>query len=157
MIEVGNTNFSPSSTSSQGTYTFISRNNPANKSGTITLATLKAYGETIVGLIIGIFENTGGSTFVCRSAQSCPGSFPQGTHEIEVNLEIEEGDYIGLFASDGKIGTTSSGGSGYSYASGNRCSPGSSAGYTTPSTTHRYGLSATGPDPVTGLPYAFVM
>jgi hypothetical protein len=152
MIEVG-TCFSSGGDAVFPGNTKISENGPANKAGILNKITIHV-NSTVSDVYIGTFEHISGGTFKCRDATGNLGSLGAGIQEVDVELEIEDGDYLAMYASGGKIAYSSSGNR-HGYASGNRCSPGVSTGFSMYS--GKLGFCGEGPDPVTGIPYGFIM
>ena len=102
-----------------GGYTLIVVDNPANLSGIIT--EIKTFVETeLNGCYFGIFENTGGLNFKCRSAVAID-IVAVGLVAHEVNLAVVAGDYIGMYFAGGNMDRNDAGGVGYWYEGSNNC------------------------------------
>lgn len=101
-------------------YTFIVVDNPANASGTITDVDVYV-NNNIGGLELGIFYNTSGLNFKCRSAVSI-GASSTGFHRYSgLSLAVEPGDYIGCFYVSGAIDRHDAGGAGAWYEESDNC------------------------------------
>ena len=82
-------------------WTYIVEDNPANASGTIKRVDIYAKWQ-FTGLQIGIFYSTGTDKFSTRSYTTITtGIVTAGFHSYPVDLNIEEGDRIGFYASSG--------------------------------------------------------
>ena len=77
-------------------YTFIAKENPANLSGKITTIAVYVYNATLVGAKVATFQETSSNVFTARASQTLPDT-TVGYHEIVVDLDVEAGDYIGIF------------------------------------------------------------
>jgi len=100
--------------------TYIGKENPANLGGKITKVAVWILGNA-VGVKAAIFQNTSGDIFTARDSQLL-GDLGVGYHEIAVDLDVEAGDYIGVFVSDagaGKVVRDLSG-EGYWYLEGDQ-------------------------------------
>ena len=89
-------------------YTVINKGNPAEKAGKITKVKVYVanFGD-ITNVIIGIFEMVGTNTFTTRSWQNVGTLEGAGEREVNVNLNVEEGDYIGIcWSGSGKVKQT---------------------------------------------------
>lgn len=91
-------------------YTFICKTNPANASGKITSIEiyLGSYANT---LYVGIFHLISTNHFSTRSYQYLGTGIIPGYYQFDVDLDVEEGDFIGFY-STGNIDWDGSGGSG---------------------------------------------
>lgn len=96
------------------TYTFIVNDNPANGTGTITLVKLRL-AIAATGVEVATFAGT--NPFTTRDTQFL-GDLDAVYHEIEVDLDVVEGDRIGIHATGGYIERDNSGGQGYYYKNG---------------------------------------
>jgi len=78
-------------------YTLINKGNPAEKAGKITKVKVYVadFGD-ITEVKIGIFEMVEDNTFTTRSWQNVGTIEGAGEREVNVNLDVEEGDYIGI-------------------------------------------------------------
>lgn len=77
-------------------------NSPANKSGTIRRVEIYPF-ENITGLKVAIFAKESGNRFYTRDSASLGNAASGGKRTFTVSLEIEEGDYIGIYCDTGKI------------------------------------------------------
>jgi len=77
-------------------------NSPANKSGTIRRVEIYPF-ENITGLKVSIFAKESGNRFYTRDSASLGNAASGGKRTFTVSLEIEEGDYIGIYYDTGKI------------------------------------------------------
>ena len=86
-------------------YTIINKGNPAEKAGKITkVKVYVAPFDNIKEVKIGIFEMVGTNRFTTRSWQNVGTLTGGGEREVDVNLDVEEGDYIGIYCSGiGKV------------------------------------------------------
>ena len=90
------------------TGTWISKEGPADGSGTITL--IKIYvAYNIEDLEVAFFELVDTNTFTTRSVSGNLGNFATGYHEIEVSMAIVEGDRIGCYGCAGYMERAASG------------------------------------------------
>lgn len=84
-----------------GGYTTILKDGPANASGYIT--TVKIYVvENMTELSIATFYNTGTNQFTARASKTI-GSLTTGLKTVTVNLQVNAGDYIGLYWNQGYV------------------------------------------------------
>ena len=101
-------------------YTVINMNSPADGSGKITEVSIYP-SSTVYGLKIAIFYRPDPSGFpqnwTARDTTTTFGAQSSGLKQLEVDLDVEEGDYIGAFWSDGSIERTTGGSDGYQYVS----------------------------------------
>ena len=82
-------------------YTYIDRANPANANGTIT--SIEIYTVfAMSGVSVGIFYEGASQYFSTRSYVDI-GDVPQGYSQYDVNLEVMEGDYIGIYGATGNM------------------------------------------------------
>lgn len=110
-------------------YTLISKDGPADGSGTIKTIEIWVYTE-LAGLIVGTFYTTNGNTFKCRDSEAIPGSiFPGSKVTKEITVAVETGDYIGCFFTGGGIERDAQGYAGLWYKSGEYIDPGDEATY----------------------------
>lgn len=85
-----------------GLRTVVNIDNPANGTGTITKVEVFAT-SMMYTVEIGIFYVVSGDNLSTRSWEAVVGNLPIGFNEIEVNLECQAGDYIGIKYSTGSI------------------------------------------------------
>lgn len=85
-----------------GLRTVVNEDNPANGAGIITKVEVWAEAE-MTNVEIGIFYVVSGDNLSTRSWEAVVGSLPIGFNEIEVNLECQAGDYIGIKYQTGSI------------------------------------------------------
>jgi len=91
--------------------TWISGDNPANQSGTITSVSFLV-SDLVSGLVIIILQKITGDTFTARSYHSL-GDKATGLHEdVEVSLAVVTGDYIAYYYTGGNMTGSYSGYSG---------------------------------------------
>ena len=106
--------------SSSATKTLVVRDNPANASGTITTVEIWAY-ETLSGCEVATFYVVSGNILSTRDDETVDNGNGAGVviagskQTFVVDLDVEEGDYIGLYFSAGKIERASSGYAGHWY------------------------------------------
>jgi len=81
-------------------YTYIDKNNPANASGTITKVYFDGYYATSLNIKFGIFREGASNVFTTVDFVDLGlQTTPAGLAGIDVDLDIEEGDYIGFYCS----------------------------------------------------------
>ena len=119
-IDIGSPATDRASSNGLGTYTHIIAENPANASGTITSVEIwfNVGVGALEGLWVATFYNVSGNNFSTRDTVSL-GEASAGYNAFEVGLNVEGGDYIGIFAGGGRIDTTWSG-DGAWYLAGNQ-------------------------------------
>jgi hypothetical protein len=102
-------------------YTYILIDNPANAAGKITSIELWAY-ENLTGCKVGIFYQTNGGTFKCRSAATI-GNVTAGSKQTfsGLSLSVEIGDYIGWYSESGYLEADYSGFAGIYYVGNDHC------------------------------------
>lgn len=146
-IDIGSAAINRTGWGNIGGNTWIDYNNPANAAGTITQVQIFGYTTYhLVGCYVGIFYLSG-DNYVCRSAVSL-GTVTSGSTQTfsDLSLSVVDGDYIGLYASSGRIELTASGGGRYT-AVGNKCSVGESipvSSFTADSTISLFGSGVEG-------------
>ena len=92
--------------------------------GTGKLRTVEIYADTdITGAIVATFyqpDPTGSPNYLVARDHYEIGSVPAGSKQIfSVDLDVEEGDYLGIYYTDGRLEGDATGGSGVWYKSGN--------------------------------------
>jgi len=88
---------------SVGNTTLISKYNPANATGKITSVEIwSVAGADAKGVEIAIFYLVSGTNFSTRSTVSV-GDLVAGLNTFVVDLDVEEGDYIGIYGTAGAI------------------------------------------------------
>lgn len=92
-------------------YTLIDKTNPANLSGRITSVALYAVVE-MSGIKVGIFTEAPANTFTVRDWQSLA-NCPAGYKEYAVDLNVEAGDFIGIFFTGGQLEVDTASGDGW--------------------------------------------
>lgn len=89
--------------------TLISKNNPANASGKITKIEVY-FNLTVYNWKIAIFQEVSANRFTTRSYAVMPsGPHDPGWHTFDVDLNVQEGDYIGFYLTNGQIDSDYSG------------------------------------------------
>lgn len=106
-------------TSSTGTYTFVNKGNPANASGTIT--SIEIYGLNLDNVEVATFFVVSGDNLSTRDTELIgtaggSGAYAKSTHNV--NLDVETGDYLGIYYNVGALDRDSSGYSGIWYFGG---------------------------------------
>ncbi len=111
-------------------FTRISKDNPANASGTLHTVKVWAEEQDIIGLIVGTFYLTNGNTLKCRDSELV-GDVVAGAERTFTGLSInvQEGDYIGCYFTEGFIEYDTSGFAGVWYISGEYIDPGDEETY----------------------------
>ena len=100
-------------------YTYLLLENPANADGSLTTVCL--YVTVVDTFYVGVFYNTTGNNYKCRSAANL-GALNIGENNKAVDLSIVTGDLIGFFSSSGKAAYNSaSNGLIFCPVSGNKC------------------------------------
>ncbi len=103
--------------SALGVYTLIAKGNPANAGGKITSVQIWA-NEDLVNCEVAIFTEVSPNTFTTRSNQAIGAVTAGSKQTFPVDLDVEEGDYIGIYYSGGKIDYVSTDGAGMWYIAG---------------------------------------
>lgn len=89
--------------------TIINKTNPANASGKITKIQIY-FRLTVYSWKIAIFHEVSANRFTTRSYAVMPsGPHDPGFHEFDVDLDVQEGDYIGFYLTNGQIDSDSLG------------------------------------------------
>ena len=102
--------------SSSGT-TYINITNPAIKKAIIDTVKLSAV-VTMSGIKVGSFYHVSGTTYACRDYEAIGNQTAGGLKTITgLSIEFEEGDFIGVFFSEGNIRREIGGGDGIIYSS----------------------------------------
>ena len=99
-------------------YTNIAKENPANASGKITSIEIWAY-SNITGLIVAIFTQGAANVFTARDSQIIGNVTADSKQIFEVDLDVQEGDFIGVYQTSGSIELDTSG-EGYWRIAGNQ-------------------------------------
>ena len=95
--------------SSIGTYTIIAKENPANASGKITQVEIWA-DETLGNCEVATFEEVSPNYFTTRDSHFIGGVTAGAKRTFSgLDIDVEIGDYIGLYFSSGRIEKTDSG------------------------------------------------
>lgn len=140
------------STSTSESYTYIDKINPANESGVITAVEIWAY-TNLVGCIVGTFYVVSGYTLKCRDSVAI-GSVTSGSKQTfsGLSLTVEVGDYIGFYATSGRVERDSSGYDGNWRLSGEYIDPGDEAtyGFLSGDAISLYGSGGIGGEPAGG-------
>lgn len=94
--------------SAGGTYTQITKENPANETGRIT--TVKIWAKSaLAGVKVAIFTEGAANTFTAGDVANI-GNVSSGSEQtFNVNLNVSAGDFIGLYWTDGWMELDSSG------------------------------------------------
>ncbi len=101
-------------------YTIVSKTNPANEAGIIDTVNIWA-NLNMSGCIIAIFSVDGNNVTARDSVYIGDISF--GSQQLtDLSLEVEAGDYIGMYFSGGKIERNDNGGSGMWFKTGDQTS-----------------------------------
>jgi len=106
--------------SQRDTGTHINKTNPANETGTITSVEIFAR-AAMTDVKVAIFFVVSGDNLSTRDYVYI-GDMSIGYHQFDVNLDVEAGDYIGIYHS-GYIESGTSGGDGIWYYSDNDMIP----------------------------------
>lgn len=110
-------------------FTNIDKANPANADGIITTVEIWMYTSSSE-VFVGSFYLTGANQLKCRDSVSL-GSVSSGSKQVisGLNLEIKEGDFIGVYCQAGSVDQSVVGGVGWWYKYGNYIDPGDEAVY----------------------------
>ena len=95
-------------TSAPADYTFISKENPANASGTITQVEIWA-NTNLSNCEVATFYSTGTNKFSTRDYETIDSVTSGSKKTFDVDLAVEAGDYIGMFYSSGRMERDNSG------------------------------------------------
>lgn len=118
-IDVGSEAIDRSSSIGTSSVTVIDYNNPANATGIITSVEIWAY-NNLSSVVVATFYEVSSGRFSPRSAVSI-GSVTAGSKQtFSVSLNVQEGDYIGLYSNGGGMERNTSGYGGIYYKSGNQ-------------------------------------
>jgi len=91
-----------------GAKTVIERTNPANESGTIT--SVEVWVNTAMTQVqVATFEEISTDRFSTRDTKTDIGNLGTGYHQLDVSLEVQAGDYIGMYFATGAIEMTVAG------------------------------------------------
>jgi len=112
VINVGAEATDRDSTVSAANITVIGKAGPANDSGVISSVEIWS-NVTLQGVIIAIFEEVSANHFTARDQQAIANVEAGAKRTFGVSLNIEAGDFIGLYYSLGKMERCAAGGSGY--------------------------------------------
>lgn len=83
--------------------TIIDKNNPANASGKITKIEVH-FAQTVYNWKVAIFQEVSANRFTTRSYAVMPsGPHDPGWHTFDVDLEVQEGDFIGFYLTNGQL------------------------------------------------------
>ncbi len=99
-INIGSPAINRGSYTSSG-YTLVDKAVPADGSGTITSVEIYVAGA-MLNAEVATFYIVSGNNLSTRDNETI-GSIAEGYSQHEVDLEVEEGDYIGIFYTDGYI------------------------------------------------------
>lgn len=140
-------------------YTRISLANPANATGKITSVEIWAY-SALSGVKVATFSRDG-NDFTPRSVISL-GAVDAGSKQVftkdagdnDISMDIEEGDFLGIYYSDGQLEGDISGGSGGYSTVGDQTEAGEQSYTSYPG--HEYSLYATGETVSVGSPQVVV-
>lgn len=90
--------------------TFIDLTNPANANGIIKKIDVWATNVNLTGLKVGIFYLVSGTNYSTRSYVDIGAVVANSKKTFNVNLTVEEGDYIGWYEPTGWLEMTNTGG-----------------------------------------------
>ena len=123
------------SSSTGSNKTIIVKDNPADASGTITTVEIWCLAD-ITGCRVGTFYVVSGNTLKCRDsavigavASGAKRTFTEDEGSNPLAIEVEAGDYIGCFYTDGNIEVDTSGYAGFWYIAYERIDPGDEGNY----------------------------
>ena len=91
--------------------TYIAKENPANVSGRITSVEIWAYLE-MTGVKVATFEEVDTNIFTARDSYTVGTVTTGAKRTFEVDLDVQAGDYIGIYGTAGFIEANTSSGSG---------------------------------------------
>ena len=125
----------------RGTYltygwTYVSKDNPANASGTITSVEIWAAFTNLANCVVGTFYTTNGNTLKCRDSATIGAvtagskqTFTEDSEEEPLAIAVEAGDYIGIYFTTGYIEADNSEYAGVWYVSNEHIDPDDEATY----------------------------
>jgi hypothetical protein len=130
-------------------YTQVSKTNPANETGVIDTVEILA-GTDMTGVVVASFYVVSGNNLSTRSSVNI-GNVPAGSKQTftGLSLQVEAGDFIGLYCATGTLKVGSPAGSGRWYKSGNYI-PCTNTAFTSIGTSD-YSLGGSGNPPITAL------
>lgn len=100
-------------------FTMIELGNPANLSGVLTRVSIYAF-VTLQDCKVGTFYDLGAGQFACRDYANI-GTVAAGAERQFLNyINVEAGDYIGIYFTSGELEADAAGGSGHRYKSGDQ-------------------------------------
>jgi len=100
-----------------GIYTIVNRTGPALYSGTVKRVRIWA-NKTLYNCEIATFYVVNGNNLSTRDNQTIGTVTAGSAKEITVDLDVQAGDYIGMYYTSGKMDVSTSGGNGLWYLSG---------------------------------------
>jgi hypothetical protein len=100
-------------------YTQVSKTNPANETGVIDTVEILA-GTDMTGVVVASFYVVSGNNLSTRDSVNI-GNVPAGSKQTftGLSLQVQAGDFIGLYCATGTLKVGSPAGSGRWYKSGN--------------------------------------
>lgn len=125
-MDVGHVAYSGTDTFYNG-FTVIDLSNPANANGKVTAVDIRVTRLNSGDIKVGIFRGSG-TTYTCVDYESL-GDLSTGLHEdIVVDLDVQTGDFIGVYMPDNiSIRGDYTGSTGIMYKSGDQTAAGSQA------------------------------
>ena len=101
-------------------WTAINVFNPANASGTVTSVEIWASGVALSGCEVATFYVVSGNNLSTRDTEYI-GDVPYGSKQtFEVDIDVQEGDYLGIYFSGGAVERNTSGYAGIWYINGDQ-------------------------------------
>ncbi len=128
IIDIGAEAINRNVSTSEG-FTYIDRTNPANESGVIDTIEIWAY-AVLVNCIVGTFYKTNGFTLKCRDSVFI-GDVARWSKQTfnGLSIAVEAGDYIGFYATSGRVERSDTGYDGTYRLLGEHIDPGDEAVY----------------------------
>ena len=108
------------STNRVGGYTYVNQTNPANETGTITSIEIWATLVSMVDCEVATFYVVSGNNLSTRDTEYIGAVAAGSKQTFEVNLDVQEGDYIGYYESTGRIEADGTGYAGMWYKGGDQ-------------------------------------
>jgi len=116
-IDVGSTASNRNAVIGTSSRTVVNFNNAANGTGKITEVKLYS-NSTMLNAKVAVFSYSGGTTFVGRNPTSIGTITAGGVRTFSIEMDIDEGEFIGVYATSGGIESDNYGGSGGYYRNG---------------------------------------
>ena len=107
---------------SGGSKTYVEQNNPANESGIINSIEIYVYPTAVLeNCKVATFYETDTNVLTARDSYSL-GTVTDGYHQYDVELNVNSGDYLGVYADNNNLCLLTSGGVGLWHQTGDQTS-----------------------------------